>query len=201
MSKIRHILLTAAGIGFATTIFATVALMGAAKMDHWSFNITTCMPIGFYQRGPVPKTIQDGDTVFFCPPVGSPAMHQAMSGLWLEYAPHGQWDCQDHLMPFMKEVVATPGQKVIVTKKGVIADGKRLPNSRVVTSIEDGKLKVIHLPYGTYTVPKRQFWDYAPGNFAYTSAYYGPVPVKNIRGSIHPVPFLTIPGSQFWLKP
>ncbi|MBU2819407.1 conjugal transfer protein TraF, partial [Acidithiobacillus ferrooxidans] len=58
----------------------------------------------------------------------------------------------------------------------------------------------IHLPYRTYTVPKGMFWDYAQGNFAYTSAYYGPIPIANILGSVRPVPWLTIPGSQFWLK-
>ena len=199
-TTLRHILLTTAGVGLAATIFTTSALIGLAKYNGWSFNMTTCMPVGFYQRGPIPKALKDGDTVFFCPPVGSPAMKQAMSGLWLEYAPHGQWACQDHLMPFMKEVVALPGQKVEVTKTGVIVHGKHLPNSRVVTAIESGKIPVIHLPYGVYTVPKEQFWDYAPGNFAYTSAYYGTVPMKNILGSVHPVPFLTIPGSQYWMK-
>ncbi len=188
-------------IGFAAlagTVFTMAATIGAAKAFHLSLNLTTCMPVGLYQRGPAPKHLKVGDRVYFCPPVNSPAMRQAMSGLWLEYAPHGQFQCADHLMPFMKIVAALPGQKVTITKSGVIADGKPLPNSRVVTSIEDGKLRVIHLAYGTYTVPTGTFWDYAPGNFAYTSAYYGPVPIKNILGSARPV--LVIPGSQYWLK-
>ncbi|MBU2831881.1 S26 family signal peptidase [Acidithiobacillus ferriphilus] len=198
--RAHKILLSVAGFGLAGTITTAAALIGMAEHYHWSFNRTTCMPVGFYRRGPAPKTLKVGDRVFFCPPVGDKAMKQAMSGLWLEYAPHGKWACADHLMPFMKEVVALPGQKVTVTKQGVTADGKRLHNSRVVTSIENGKLKVIHLPYGTYTVPRGMFWDYAPGNFAYTSAYYGPVPLKNILGAMRPVPWLTIPGSQYWLK-
>lgn len=196
----RKLLLNVGFYGLAVVVTATAGLTLAARAFDWSFNRTTCMPVGFYQRGPAPKHLKVGDRVFFCPPVQGAAMHQAMSGLWLEYAPHGHWHCADHLMPFMKEVVALPGQKVTITKRGVLANGKRLPNSKVVTSIEDGKLKVIHLPNGTYTVPKGTFWDYAPGNFAYTSAYYGPVPIKNILGSIQPVPLLTIPGSQFWLK-
>ena len=194
----RKTLLNIGFAGLAITVLGTAAVMAAAKADHWSLNVTTCMPVGFYQRGPVPETLKDGDQVFFCPPVKGRAMHQAMSGLWLEYAPHGEWHCADHLMPFTKFVVALPGQKVTITKAGVIANGKPLSNSKIVTSIEDGKLKVIHLPYGTYTVPKGMFWDYAPGNFAYTSAYYGPVPIKNILGSVSPV--LVIPGSQYWLK-
>lgn len=198
--RVRKILLNTAFTGLALLVTGTALLIGLAKYEHWSFNLTTCMPVGFYQRGPAPRHLQVGDRVFFCPPVNNPAMRQAMRGLWLEYAPHGHWHCADHLMPFMKYVAALPGQKVTVTKTGVIADGKRLPNSAVVTRIEGGKIRVIHVPYGTYTVPYGTFWDYAPGNFAFTSAYYGPVPIQNILGAMRPVPGLTIPGSQYWLK-
>lgn len=197
--SVRKKLFYAAAIPFSAFVMAGTGVVAAAKINHWSFNGTTCMPIGFYQRGPVPKHLKDGDRVFFCPPVHGKAMHQAITGLWLEFAPKGKWDCADHLMPFMKFVVALPGQTVNITKKGVIVNGKMLPNSKMVTSIWDGKLKVIHLPYGKQVVPKGMFWDYAPGNFAYTSAYYGPVPIKSILGSVKPVPGLTIPGSQYWM--
>lgn len=196
---VRNKLFYAAAIPFSLFMVAGVSLIAAARLEHWSFNATTCMPLGLYQRGPAPKHLKVGDRIFFCPPVHGKAMHQAITGMWLEFAPHGQWHCADHLMPFMKFVAALPGQSVNITHKGVIADGKRLPNSKIVRSIMDGKLKVIHLPYGKYIVPKGMFWDYAPGNFAYTSAYYGPVPIKNIRGSVKPVPYLTIPGSQYWM--
>ncbi|MBU2834218.1 conjugal transfer protein [Acidithiobacillus thiooxidans] len=199
--SLRKWLFYGIAIPFSGLILVSSSIAVMARVNHWSFNYTTCMPLGFYQRGPAPKRLKVGDRVFFCPPVHGKSMHQAITNLWLAFAPHGQWDCADHLVPFMKFVVALPGQTVDVTKKGVIANGKMLPNSQVVTSILDGKLKVIHLPYGKYVVPKGMFWDYAPGNRAYTSAYYGPVPQKNILGSIKPVPYLTIPGSQYWLKP
>lgn len=173
-------------------------ILGLADIYHWSFNNTTCMDVGYYQTGPVPQQLKVGDRVFFCPPVKGAAMHQAITGLWLDFAPHGKWDCADHLAPFMKFVAALPGQTVNITKKGVIANGKLLPNSKVMQTILSGKIKVIHLPYGKYVVPKGYFWDYAPGNFAYTSTYYGPVPIKSILGSIKPVPYLTIPGSKYW---
>ncbi len=189
-------------IFWSGSILAALAaiLILASEAFGWSLNITTCMPIGLYQRGPAPKVIKDGDQVFFCPDPRSPAMQQAIRGRWLEYAKNGLWHCPDGLMPFEKFVVATAGQVVKITHKGVIANGKLLPNSKVIQTIEDGRVKVIHLHFGTYTVPKGYFWDYAPGNFAFTSAYYGSVPVKNILGSIRPVPFLTIPGSQYWQK-
>ncbi len=198
--QFKKILFNTAFFGVSGVVMASALLLLVAEINHWSFNATTCMPVGFYQRGPIPKPLKVGDRVFFCPPVHGKAMHQAITGRWLEFAPKGKWDCKDHLMPFMKFVAALPGQTVEITKKGVIANGKLLPNSKVIHSIMSGKLKVIHLPYGKYTVPKGMFWDYAPGNFAYTSAYYGPVPIKSIQGSVNPVPFMTIPGSQYWDK-
>jgi len=208
----RRILWNVTFAGLAVTVFATAGVFVAARTLHWSWNSTTCMPIGFYQRSPAPKKLKVGDVVFFCPPVNSNAfsvgskdyqiarasMHQAITGLWLGFSPKSQWACADQLTPFMKEVVALPGQTVQITKAGVIANGKLLPNSKLVNAIDDGKLKVIHLPMGTYTVPRGYFWDYAPGNRAFTSAYYGPVPIRSILGSMRPV--LTIQGSQKWLK-
>ncbi len=173
-------------------------LMLAANAFDWSLNLTTCMPIGLYQRGPAPKVLKDGDQVFFCPNPNTPSLQQAIHDRWLEVAPQGHWHCPDGLMPFEKLVVATGGQTVKITRHGVIAHGKLLPNSKVIQSIEHGHIRMIHLPFGSYKIPHGHFWDYAPGNYAFTSAYYGPVPDKSILGSIRPVPFLTIPGSQFW---
>ncbi|MBN6742831.1 S26 family signal peptidase [Acidithiobacillus sp. MC6.1] len=172
----------------------------ASQAFGWSLNLTTCMPVGLYQRGPVPRHLEDGDQVFFCPDQNNPAMRQAIKNRWLEYAPRGKWHCPDRLMPFEKFVAATAGQSVEITPNGVIANGHLLQNSKVLQSIDGGRIHMVHLPYGRYKVPPGMFWDYAPGNFAFTSSYYGPVPVRSILGSIRPVPFLTIPGSQFWQK-
>lgn len=213
----RHPKLSTLAITTAVTLtLPFAALFAVGRIEHWSLNVTTCMPVGFYQRGPKPIHLRDGDRVYLCPPVheglhmsfagpaamlestpisDNPAIHEAITGLWLDFAPQGKWHCADHLMPFAKEVVATAGQTVKITKQGVIANGKLLPNSRIVTKV-DG-VPVIHLPIGSkFTIPKGTFWDYAPGTFAYTSAYYGPVPVKNILGSL--IPALVIPGSQYW---
>ena len=201
-------------VAAATLPFAVLFAVG--RVEHWSLNFTTCMPIGFYQRGSKPAHLKDGDMVYLCPPVreslpvsfagpasmlkstpvgDNPAMYEAITGRWLDFAPQGKWACADHLMPFAKVVAATSGQTVEITKAGVVANGHLLPNSRVVTKV-DG-IPVIHLAIGAQlTVHKGYFWDYAPGTFAYTSAYYGPVPIRNILGSLRPA--LVIPGSQYW---
>lgn len=201
----------------AATIFPTVGLLAYAHANRWMFNNTTCMNVGFYTPGPKPAHIADGTKVFLCPslqntlhlqftglqkfqhslqPGTNPALAQAMQSSWLDRNPHAV--CPGNLVPFAKIVVATAGQTVQITKAGVIANGRLLPNSKVVSSV-DG-MPVIHLPIGfKMVIPKGYFWDYAPGNFAYTSAYYGPEPIKNILGSLHPA--LVIPGSEYWYHP
>ncbi|UTV80122.1 S26 family signal peptidase [Acidithiobacillus sp. YTS05] len=206
-------------ITLAAVMLLISSVFAIGRLEHWSLNETTCMPIGFYQRGPAPKNLRDGDRIFLCPPVHerltlpfigptwllrsaqtgiNPAMREAITGRWLDFTPQGKWSCPDHLMPFAKIVAATAGQTVEITRAGVVANGKLLPNSRIVTHV-DG-IPVVHLPIGFHMViPRDYFWDYAPGDFAFTSAYYGPVPVKNILGSLRPA--LVIPGSQYWYTP
>ncbi|MBU2761087.1 conjugal transfer protein [Acidithiobacillus thiooxidans] len=201
----------------AAIILPMAGLLAIARMEDWSFNWTTCLPLGFYEKEPAPHpALKDGDMVEVCPStrnplhlsfVGfpafqkavpaedNPAMLQAVRGLWLLHEPHGP--CTNSLMPFAKIVAATAGQFVRITPQGVYANGDLLPNSRVVDQV-DG-ISVIHLPYGEYRIPKGYFWDYAPGNFAFTSAYYGPVPLSHILARLHPV--LVIPGSQHWYHP
>lgn len=207
---------TAFMVAVGAIALPTAAILAIGRVEHWSFNETTCMPVGFYQRGPRPAHLHDGDMVFVCPAVretlrlpftGSPrlladtpkgvnpAIHEAISGFWLERTKVGLWHCPDGLVPFAKKVVATAGQRVTITKAGVLANGRLLPNSQIVTRVSG--IPVIHLPIGfSMTIPAGYFWDYAPGTAAFTSAYYGPVPVKNILGSLKPA--LTIPGSQYW---
>lgn len=200
----------------AALVWPSVTLLALAGAEHWSFNATTCMPVGFYRRGPVPRHLRDGDRVYLCPALhnrlglpftgfpsfqkslpadANPAMQEAIRGLWLEHNPHGRWHCADGLTPFAKTVAATAGQTVEITTRGVVANGRLLPDSQIVTKV-DG-IPVVHLPIGfRMVVPKGYFWDYAPGTFAFVSAYYGPEPTKNILGSIAPA--LVIPGSQYW---
>ncbi len=76
----RGVLLKTGFYSLSTVIAVTASIIALAEVNHWSLNRTTCMPAGFYQRGTVPKHLKIGDRVFFCPPVNSPSMRQAMSG-------------------------------------------------------------------------------------------------------------------------
>lgn len=204
-------------IAVCTLAAITLPLAGTlalARAEHWRFNNTTCMPLGFYAQAPAPRHLHDGDIVEICPSVQNPlhlsfvgfpafqrtvsagqnpAMEQAIKGFWLEHESGSP--CASGLMPFAKRVAATPGQTVRITAKGVMVNGKLLPHSRLISTVSG--IPVIHLPIGfTMTIPKGYFWDYAPGTAAYTSAYYGPEPITHILHGLRPV--WTVPGSQTW---
>ncbi|MBU2824431.1 hypothetical protein HF283_09970, partial [Acidithiobacillus ferrooxidans] len=57
---------TLAIITAATLTLPFAALFAVGRIEHWSLNVTTCMPIGFYQRGPAPAHLRDGDRVYLC---------------------------------------------------------------------------------------------------------------------------------------
>ena len=198
--KWKHIISAVATVSMWTVITVGVLTMAVASLsaaDRLSLNTTTCFPVGFYQRGNTPVSLKDGDMVYLCPPIHNASMRQAIRRRWVSHTSGGPWSCLGHLTPFLKKVVALPGQTVLVKSNGEWIDGKKLPNSQMMTTSPGGR-QVIHIPYGSYHIEPGTFWDYAPGNYAYDSRYYGPVPIGNIIGSAKP--WLVIPGSQYWLQ-
>uniref|UniRef100_E6QBC0 Peptidase S26 domain-containing protein n=1 Tax=mine drainage metagenome TaxID=410659 RepID=E6QBC0_9ZZZZ len=198
--KWKRIISVVATVSMWTVITVGVLTMAVASLcaaDRLSLNTTTCFPVGFYQRGDTPVPLKDGDMVYLCPPIHNASMRQAIRRHWVSRTSGGPWSCPGHLTPFLKKIVALPGQTVLVKSDGAWVDGKKLPNSQMMTTSPGGR-QVIHMPYGSYYIKPGTFWDYAPGNYAYDSRYYGPVPIGNIIGSARA--FLVIPGSQYWLQ-
>lgn len=145
----------------------------------FSINNTTCEPVGLYLKTPITH-IQDGMLVALCPPINI----YTKQATWMETS--SMSPCKKHYVPFLKEIVALPGQEVLLTKKGVWVDGHYLKNSEVLSYTPNGK-PVKHFPFGLYRVPKGYIWEYAPGNYAFDSRYYGFVPMTNILYGVVPV--------------
>jgi type IV secretory pathway protease TraF len=158
------------------------------------FNDSTCEPIGLYRLLGSPYPLHDGELVEVEIPgaVHHPAVAEGLKYHWF---PAGQ--------PWIKDIAAVPGQTVKLTRAGVwvgSADGKGsrfLPNSRVNRWTPGHHHRIIHYPFGVYHLKRGQIWLYAPGNYAFDSSYYGPVPESQILQRA--APEWTIPGSQFWL--
>jgi len=123
--------------------------------------------------------------------IPGPAHHPAVAeGLKYRWFPAGQ--------PWIKEIAATTGQTVTLKRSGVWVDGHRLPNSHVDLWTPGHRHRIVHYPFGTYPLERGQVWLYAPGNYAFDSSYYGPVPESSVLQRAKP--WWTVPGSQFWLK-
>lgn len=157
--------------------------------EHLVLNDSTCEPVGIYKLTGSPYPLRDGELVEvqLPSPITNPAVAEGLRYRWF---PKNE--------PWIKEIVALPGQTVKLSRAGVWVDGHYLPNSRVDRRTPDQKHAIIHYPFGTYTLKAGQVWLYAPGNYAFDSAYYGPVPESHVLQKV--APFWVIQGSQFWLK-
>ena len=156
--------------------------------DHLVFNDSTCEPVGFYKLLGSSHPLHDGELVEV--EIYGPAQHPAVAeGLKYHWFPAGQ--------PWIKEIAAAPGQTVTLARSGVRVGGYTLPNSHVDRWTPGHHYRIVHYPFGTYHLKRGQVWLYAPGNYAFDSSYYGPVPESHILQRV--VPWWTIPGSQFWL--
>ncbi|WP_215842100.1 S26 family signal peptidase [Acidithiobacillus montserratensis] len=189
--RIKRLFIVAAWLAFAVVVLLSVLFLAGIVLVKWShlvFNTSTCEPLGIYQLEGSPFPLHDGEMVEVQIP--GPAHHPAVAeGLKYHWFPAGQ--------PWIKEIAALPGQTVVLKRQGVWVDGHYLPNSHVDRRTPGQKHAIIHYPFGTYHLKAGQVWLYAPGNYAFDSSYYGPVPEIHILEKARP--WRVIPGSQYWL--
>ena len=141
-------------------MLAAIAGVGAAG---FRYNITASMPLGFYRI--VDQAPRVGSIVVFCPPVDHRFTFMPAGS-----CPHGE-------APYMKEVVAGPGDVVVVTKEAVTINGKALVSS---ASIQRPGLP--HT-FGVRRLGDGELWVYgsgAPEN-SFDSRYFGVVQRQTVR--------------------
>ncbi len=151
---------------------------------HYIYNETPSEPLGFYRTIPFHGTPKDGQIVAFCVNPRWPVIRQGIMHGWI---PAGR--CSEGLAPFLKTVVATPGQTVRLTAKGVSIDGGPvLPHSAPKAYSYTGKVRIAHFAFGMYTLHPGRFWAYGAGSrWSVDSRYYGPVAAKRIIAVEKPV--------------
>jgi type IV secretory pathway protease TraF len=172
-------------VALAVAIAATGITLHA---NHLVLVDSTCEPIGLYQLEGNPAPLHDGELVEV--EIPGPAHHPAVAeGLKYHWFPEGE--------PWIKNIAALPGQTVVLKRGGVWVDGHYLPNSQVERWTPGHHREIIHYPFGTYDLKNGQVWLYAPGNYAFDSAYYGPIPETKLLQKARP--WWVIPGSQYWL--
>ncbi len=159
-------------------IFVTGALLGM-----WVYgiriNMTRSLPLGLYLQTDDPKA----KLVVFCPAVG--AMDESASR---GYRGHSYGlGCLDGAPPLLKPVIATPGQNVTVTSKGIVVERRLLPNTAPLSF--DAKHRPLRAwPPGDYVVEPGTLWvasTFHPGS--YDSRYLGPIRREQVLYRLRPL--------------
>jgi len=130
-------------------------------------NTTASMPIGLYRS--VPPRLERGVWVAFCLPEES-----AQLGRSRAYLRGGS--CPDGSQELLKEIVAVPGDKVVLTHTGLIVNGDSIPGS-ALRPVDGGGRILAHAPFGQRCVAPGELWVLGlDRRVSWDSRYFGPVP-------------------------
>lgn len=146
---------------------------------HIQINPTGSLPIGLYQQQPTHQ-IHRGDIVAACLP-------KAIAKFSVERGYLSQGHCPGGALPVLKDVIAVPGDTVVLSQHAITVNGKAFLAPRAT---QDGSHRPILdvIPTGTYT-NTQGFWLYganAPQK-SWDSRYYGPVSRDDIQGRYRPL--------------
>ena len=174
LNALRRLSGYSACVRLAAVVFVSpflVAWAGGIRI-----NCSPSLPLGLYQK----TTDNRAPLIEFCPqePYGSFAAARG-------YRTTG--NCPDGADPLMKPVVAATGDIVNVSGSGIAVNAKLLPNTAPKTKDSQGR-PMTPWPFGTYRVAPGVVWvasSYNPWSF--DSRYFGPIPVRIIRGRMKPL--------------
>jgi conjugative transfer signal peptidase TraF len=131
------------------------------------------MPIGLWSIGPIRFPLARGMIVSFCPPAtASPTS----AGSNYSHCPNG-------LPPFLKPIVALPGDRISVSDQGVAVNGQPIEGTKRIGDVQTPRIAI-----GEYRVPADHVWvvsNYHPRSF--DSRYFGPVKMSGILGLAKPL--------------
>ena len=157
-------------------IITPLALMG---IFHMRFNFTPSMPIGFYYQVAHPGILKRGQTVEVCLPKIT-----GEQGLQRGYLNKGF--CEGGFESVIKELIATPGDAVQITKEGIWVN-------QIFYYAPFMHLDMNGQPMSSYPVKNikstNQYWLYGANDpeYSWDSRFYGGVDRENIQGVIRPL--------------
>jgi conjugative transfer signal peptidase TraF len=139
-------------------------------------NLTASMPLGIYRVVVMhPRSVRVGMLVAVCAPAKAAEVARRR-GYLLKGA------CAYETETLLKQVVAVGGDEVIVTVKGLVVDGRLLPNSAALVADHAAAW-----PVGRHRVADGMLWVYANHPRSWDSRYWGPVPLGNVVAVMEPV--------------
>jgi conjugative transfer signal peptidase TraF len=156
--------------GVAISLFPICGLIGLR------INSSPSLPIGLY------VTTDEGgaNLAEFCP--AEPFGHLAIAR---DYRDAG--NCRDGAAPLLKPVVARPADVVELSDRGIIVNGRILPNTAPITMDTKGR-PLSPWPFGRYVVQPGTVWVASSFNSrSFDSRYFGPVQISAIRHYLRPL--------------
>lgn len=158
--------------------FAVILVGGLAGLRGV---VTASMPRGLYLARPFHPPARPGDTVSLCLPD-----HLARWMRTRQYLAAGPF-CGSGVQRLIKAVLAREGDTVTLTRRGMIYQGRLLPNTAPLA--RDGRGRAMpHLPPGRYVVPPGHLWLFSTHSpRTVDSRYFGSVPESRVRELWHPL--------------
>jgi conjugative transfer signal peptidase TraF len=143
-------------------------------------NLTSSMPLGIYRVVVMhPRSVHMGMLVAVCAPAKAAEVARRR-GYLLKGA------CAYETETLLKKVVAVSGDEVDVTAKGLVVDGRLLPNSAALVA-DHAARTLAAWPIGRQRVADGMLWVYANHRRSWDSRYWGPVSVSNVVAVVESV--------------
>jgi conjugative transfer signal peptidase TraF len=163
----RRVALTAGIAGIA--VFQLCGWFGVR------LNLSPSLPAGLYVRTNAPARL-----IEFCP-------DEPYASLAIQRGYRDEGICPDGAMPLLKPIVATSGDAVDLSAKGITVNGSLLRNSAPLRVDTKGRpLPAWH--FGHYVVAPGTVWVASSYNArSFDSRYFGPVPTSSIRDFVRPL--------------
>lgn len=160
--------------------FVAVITLGLCTTAGLRLNVSRSLPLGLYQIVGDRSTVQTGSVVIVCLP-----------GEWTRFARErrilGPGRCKGGSYGLGKIVLAAGGDTVDIRDAGLVVNGERIPNSRVLERDSRGR-SVPHHPWGTYLLEPDQLWLFSPYHAtSFDSRYFGPLTRSHVRAVVRPV--------------
>ena len=139
-------------------------------------NTSPSLPVGLYRTTSDPAA----NLVEFCPA-------EPFANLAIERGYRSAGNCPDGAAPLLKPVVAKPGDIVEVSARGIVVNGRSIPNTAPIAADTKGRL-LLPWPKGRYVVKPGTVWVASSFHVrSFDSRYFGPVSIYAIRDRVTPV--------------
>lgn len=174
----------------ALTVAAVVAATGAcvwsAESGRFILNLTESMPVGLYSPIQYSRA-KPGDIVVFCPPEREPFVTAVRRG----YLSRSNGACA--ITPLMKIVAAGPGDRAVISRSGIIVNGKPIPGTEQYPNDPSGR----PLPRYKFdgVLKKSEYFVTTPQKMSFDSRYFGKINENQIITKVKPILTLNLTGT------